>query len=181
MLEIISYYELGRGIHINAFTDAYSFNDWEQIYFLSIAGHDSAVKAISSALVNGRKIDIQTEPSEITIQRTYPDSYRILTAKLPSGFLHQIVCHEDFFKNESRRKLIFIPEENYSKTIFAKIQEICPLPAIPEWSEYICSHLQEAGHLNILKGNIRIAQLEIDEIFLDQVVSEGVSSGKLKF
>ena len=46
---------------MDAFTDGYAYDDYSCLYLLSVAGRDSNVKAITSALVSGRAVDILSD------------------------------------------------------------------------------------------------------------------------
>ena len=64
MIEKISMYDHAKGIDIEAFTDGYSIDEYGYLYLMSILGHDSAVKAISSGIVSLKDITIQLQHTQ---------------------------------------------------------------------------------------------------------------------
>jgi len=101
MLERVRYTDYYRGIDVEALTDGYAYDEYSSLYLLSVGGHDGKVKAITSALVSGRRIEILSE-DVINVGTGFGQKYRILSTKLPDALLHQIVTAEGFFKPSDR-------------------------------------------------------------------------------
>jgi NADH:ubiquinone oxidoreductase subunit len=178
MLVKIRYHDYHREIRIECYTDGYIYNDYDEFYLLSAVGFDSAVKGITAAAVSFREIEIITEPP-ITLYAGRNEKYRILSTKLTSGLLHQIVCCESFF-TESDTKIIHIPRGlNIPRTIYKNIQRGYTIPAIPEWAEWLHLRITENELLKELKGNMKAYELRTHENQLDMLISEGVRNKEI--
>jgi hypothetical protein len=179
MLVKIRHHDYHREIRIECYTDGYLYNDYEEFYLISVLGFDSAVKGITAAAVSFREVEIITEPP-ITLYGSRNEKYRILTAKLTSGLLHQIVCCESFFTEEGTTKIIHIPYGmNIPQTIYKNIQHGYTIPAIPEWAEWLHQKIIENELLKQLRGNITAFQLCTHEKELDNLISEGIKNKEI--
>ena len=178
MLEKIRHNDYHRGIQIECYTDGYIYNEYDEFYLISVIGFDSAVKGITSAAVSFKEIEILIEPP-IVLYASRTEKYRILTAKLTSGLLHQIACSESFF-TEGDTTIIHVPErENTAQTIFRKIRQAHIIPAIPEWAEWLHLKITERELLQELKGNMKAYQLNTHEKQLDDLISEGIKNKEI--
>ncbi len=181
MLQKIRYHDYHKSIHIECYTDAYAYNEYSELFLLSVVGYDSAVKGITSAAVSGREIEIITDYT-IRICASKFEKYRILSTKLPSGLLHQIVVAESFLTQEGMSKIIYVTEEqNTPEVIYRKIHQSYTVPAIPEWSEWLYKKVVENGWVEELEGNIKVLKLDVHEKALDELISEGVKSKEITF
>jgi hypothetical protein len=181
MLQKLRYHDYYKGIHVECYTDGYAYTEYDELYLLSVVGYDSAVKAITAAAVSGREIEIITDYT-ITFYASRYEKYRILSAKLPSGLLHQIVAAESFFTQEGMSKLIYVTEpQNKPEVVFQKIQQSYAVPAIPEWSEWLYNKLTEDGYVEELEGTIKVLKLDVHEKALDELISEGVKNKEITF
>ena len=101
-------YEPYKGINIGGYTDGYSCDEYGNLYLISILGPDSAVKGLSSGIVSGKDIEIESEDTWLTLSAMRGEKYSILGTRLESGLLHQIVAMEGIFKMATTsRKLIY--------------------------------------------------------------------------
>ena len=99
MIENISLYDHAKGIDIAAYTDGYSYDEYGYLHLISILGHDSAVKAISSGIISQKDVTIQQEGTWRSYAALYGEKYRIFAARLDSGLLHQIVAIDALFNS----------------------------------------------------------------------------------
>jgi len=181
MLEKVRHYDHCRGIHIECHTDGYSYSEYNELYLLSVVGFDSAVKGITSAAVSGREIEILSD-YVIIIYANRHENYRILSTKLPSGLLHQIVAVESFFTEEGASKIIYVAEsQSVEEAVYHKLQQTYTVPAIPEWAGWLYQKLTENGLVEEFKGTIKVLQLKVHEKSLDELVSEGVKNKEIFF
>ena len=181
MLQKVTYHDYHKGIHIECYTDGYAYSQYDEIYLLSVVGYDSAVKAITSAAVSGREIEIFTEYT-IRIYASRYEKYRILNTKLPSGLLHQIVAVESFFTQEGMSKIIYVTKgQNTPEVVYQKIQQSYAVPAIPEWAEWLYKKIIENGHIEEFEGNVKVLKLDVHEKALDELISEGVRNKEITF
>ncbi len=179
MLEKISHHDPHRGIRIECYTDGYVYNEYDEFHLISVVGFDSAVKGITAAAVSFKEIEILAKPP-ITLYASRTGKYRILTAKLTSGLLHQIVACEGFF-TEGETRIIYVPDgADITHTVFRKIRQAYTIPVIPEWAEWLHHKIMERELLQELKGNISAYQLNTHEKQLDDLISEGIRQKEIK-
>jgi len=181
MLQKLTYHDYHKSIHIECYTDAYAYNEYSELFLLSVVGYDSAVKGLTSAAVTGREIEIITDYT-IRINASKFEKYRILNTKLPSGLLHQIVVADSFFTQEEKSKIIYVTERhNTPEVVYHKIQQSYTVPAIPEWAEWLYSKISENGWVEELEGNLKVLKLDMHEKALDELISEGVKNKEITF
>jgi len=178
----VRYRDHYRGIDVQAFTDGYAYDEYSGLYLLSVAGHDGSVRAISSALVSGRTVEIASKPV-IEAWAPFGAKYRILSGKLASGLLHQLVVADGFFRSaDARDKLLYVDRpEDAARLVYEAVRSGHPVPLIPEWSEWLYEKLRREEHVEELLGTKKVLRLRLDEELLDSLVSEGVGSGEITF
>jgi hypothetical protein len=181
-MDKVRYVDYVNGQDVEVFTDGYAHDEYNTIYLLSVCGQDSAVKAITSALVSFKSVEIIAHDDEVNVDTGYNNKYKILTTKLECGQLHQILLSETFFNNESGEKLIYVEEgTDIIKAVYNQINETYPVPLISEWSQWLYQRIKEAGAITELKGNIKILKLNVTEKGLDELISDGIKSGEISF
>jgi len=182
MVERVKYLDPQRGIHVEAFTDGYAYDDHLRVYLLSVAGRPSNVKAVTGALLAGRGLDIVSDDI-ISVGKAYGESYRILSSKLPSGFLHQLAVSELFSDNgDGQARLIYVPDaQDAARAAYEAVRSRCPVPLVPEWSDWLYERMRKLDMLEELHGNRTVLRLNAEEDLLDEVISEGVKTGELGF
>lgn len=181
MLHKVRHYDYYRGIHVECYTDGYAYDAYNELYLLSVVGHDSAAKGVTAAAVSGREIEILTERT-ISVYAARYENYRILSTKLPSGLLHQIVAVENFFTQEGTSKIIYVAQgQNIPQVLYHKIQQSYTVPAIPQWAEWLYKKLIEYECITELKGTVKALKLDAHEKGLDELVSEGIKNKEITF
>ena len=182
MLEKVRFTDYAKGIDVQAYTDGYACDEYASLYLLSAAGHEAQVKAITSALLTGRYIEILSD-TPLEVHTRWGGKYKILTSRLPSGLSHQILLSDEFSPSSERRdRLLYIDREEETPTkVYESIKKSCSVPIIPDWSRWLYERLEEEGDLKTLSGTRKVLRLDFDEEYLDHLVSEGVRSGELTF
>jgi len=183
MLEKVRYVDYGKGIGAEAFTDGYAYDDYSCLYLLSVAGRDSSVKAITSALVSGRTVEIVSQ-EPIQAGPAWGQRYRTLSAKLPSGHLHQLLVTDGLFGSGNRdgERLLYVGrEDDAAGVVYEAVRNGYPVPLIPAWSEWLYEKLREEEFLEELRGTRKVLRLGLDEELLDELISEGVRNGEISF
>jgi hypothetical protein len=181
MLEKVRFRDYDSGIDIEAFTDGYAYDEYSCVYLLSVSGHDSNVKAVTSALVTGRTVEISSD-EPVTIGTSYRGKYRVMSSKLPSMLLHQVVAEEGFFKLQDKSEnLLYAGEGDPVRLVYEAVRTGYPAPLIAEWSGWLYRTLRKEGCVAELKGNKKVLRLSVDEGILDSLISAGVSSGEISF
>lgn len=162
MLEKVRYADYLKKVEVEAYTDGYSYDRYSHLYLISIAGYEARVKAITSALVTGRDIEIVGKKST-TVDHDFSQKYRILGTRLGSGLLHQVVLAEGFFKSPNNGdRLLYIDEEiNAAELVYHTVKKDYPVPLIPEWSEWFYRKIKQENCLEELSGTKKVLRLSL--------------------
>jgi hypothetical protein len=183
MLDRIVFEPYGRGIKVSAYTDRYAFNPEDNsLVFISLAGTEQAVKAISSAIVGCQSVSIKrADNSEILLDGHPATHFRVLSTKLPGGAVHQVVADTRFFgSDEAGAHLVVIPQdEDVSKVVYCQVLTHLASPLLPEWVPWICGQLADLDRMREMEGTLRVAQVSADEATVDQIVSRGLRTGQI--
>jgi len=170
---------------VEVFTDGYAYDqvtNW--LHLISLVGNDSAVKAVSAAMIAHREITIHRDDASALELTACPYSkYRILSAKLDCGAVHQIVADDRFFRHDGpgSQLLVIPPDDDLATAVYQQVVSRIASPVIPEWAGWICSRLKQDEHLAELKGTVRAVEVDVDEPTLDKIISHGVAEGEISF
>ena len=181
-MDRVKYVDYVKRASVEAYCDAYAYDEYNIIYLLSVCGQDSAVKAITSALVASKTVEIINNDKAVDVDTGWNNKYKILTTKLECGQLHQLLLIDTFFNTESEEKLIFVEDKaNITETIYNQINKTYPVPLIPNWSKWLYNKIELSGSIEELEGNITVIKLNVAEKSLDELISKGVKSGEIGF
>ncbi len=182
MLQKVIMTDYSRNVHIEAHTDGYAYDQYSLLYLLSIVGQDSAVKGLSAAVVRGMNVRIERENDILELSAPYYHKNRIMSSRLGSGMLHQIVLSELFFGREQGPIMVFVPEsEKTDEILFTTIRATFSVPALLQWSGWIYARLKENETVEELSGTTKVLRLRTSENQLDSIISEGVKHGDIGF
>jgi hypothetical protein len=181
MLARVRYRDPDRGVGVEAFSDGYAFDDYSCLYLLSVAGRENCVKAITSAVVSSRMIEILAD-TPVEVSAGFGRHYRILSTRLPDALLHQVLAEEGFFPNAHRPGVcLYTDGADPARLVYDAVNRGYPVPMIPEWSEWLYASLKRKGHLEELRGNRKVLRLSATEEALDTMISEGMQGGEISF
>ena len=182
MLHQVVYDEYWRGISVSAYTDMFAYDpENASLVFVSLAGTEQAVKAISSAIIGGRTVSIMSGSNTQILVTGHPAShFRVLSTKLPGGAVHQLVADTRFFGNEnSESRLVIIPQaDDLSRVVYSQVLAHLASPLIPEWSAWICEQLIAQDLIRQMEGTLKVVEVSVSESNVDEIVSEGVRTGR---
>jgi hypothetical protein len=185
MLDIVVFEECWRNINVSAYTDLYAYDPEDgAALFISLAGNEQAVKAISSAIIACKTFTIRGEGSPEHLLNGHPASrYRILSTKLAGGSLHQVVAESRFWVNsDSESRLVVIPTDAQPhEAIYSQVLAPLASPVIPGWAQWVCDRLEQADRLREMAGTLRVVEVVADERIIDEIVSEGIRMGQINF
>jgi hypothetical protein len=183
MIERISMDDYVKGIEIEAYTDGYSHDAYGYLCLISILGHDSAVKAISAGIVSLRKVTVQRQGIWHSYCAMPGEKYRIMSARLESGLLHQIVALDELFNQAANgRGLIYIgTSRDMNTVIFNAIKKNLGTPLLPEWNDWLIRQIREEDSLELMQGTVPVVRLSVGERQLDSIISEGIKQGAIRF
>jgi hypothetical protein len=184
MLHQVIFEEYWRGIRVSAYTDLYAYDpENASLVLISLAGSDQAVKAISSAIIGCRTVNIVCESNTEIPVTGHPASHlRVLSTKLPGGAVHQLVVDTRFFGNEdSASRLIIIPQaDEVSRVVYSQVLAHLASPLIPEWSAWICKQMMRQDLMRQMEGTLKVVEVSAQESTVDEIVSEGVRMGRIR-
>jgi hypothetical protein len=183
MLDHVVFEEPWRGIKVSVHTDRYAYDlDDNSLVFISLAGTEQAVKAISSAIIGGQTVSIMgADNSEILLDGHPATHFRVLSTKLPTGAVHQLVADTRFFgASQTEAHLVVIPpDQDLSKVVYRQVLTHLASPLLPEWVPWICGQLTNMDRMREMKGTLRVAQVSADEATVDQIVSQGLRTRRI--
>jgi len=182
MLNKVRYADYWKATDVEAYTDGYAFDRYSHLYLLSVAGYEARVRAITSAFVSSREIEIAGE-NRLFLRPDFSQRYRILSSKSGKGLLHQVVLAEGFFRSSERGdKLLYIDDQDHApELVFHTIKRNHSVPLIPEWSSWLYEKLKQENGLEELSGTKKVIRLSVTEEELDSFISEGVKNGEIEF
>ena len=182
VFEKVRYADYWKEVDVEAYTDGYAYDQYSHLYLMSLAGYEARVKAITSALVSGREIQIIGE-NTLSLFQDFSQKYRILGSKLGSGLLHQIVLANGFLKSSNKGpELLYISkEEDTPEIIYNAVKGSYSVPLVPEWSGWLCQKMKQENCLEELSGTRKVMRLSVSEEELDSFISEGIKNGEIDF
>jgi hypothetical protein len=185
MLDVVVFENFWQNIKVSAYTDGFAHDpENEALLFLSLAGNEQAVKAISSAIIALKSIGIRREGQPELLLHGHPASrYRITSTKLSGGSLHQVVADTRFYGNsDGDSRLLVIPSDRQPhEAVYSEILEPLPSPVIPSWSHWIYERLQQLDRITEMAGTLKVVEVSVDDRIVDEIVSEGIRMGQIYF
>jgi hypothetical protein len=183
MLDQIVFETYGREIKVSAYTDWYAYDpEDDSLLFISLAGTEQAVKAISSAIIGYRTVSIRSEGNtEIRVHGNALAHFRVFSTKLP-GAVQQLMVDTRFFGSSTMEHFVVIPQgEDLSRVLYSQVLSHLASPVIPEWSPWICRMLKRLELMREMAGTLRVVEVWVDEATVDKIISEGVRTGQISF
>jgi len=185
MLHTVVFEEYWRNIKVSVYMDLYAYDPEDgAVLFISLAGNEQAVKAISSAIIACKTVSIESEGQPELLLHGHPASrYRIMSTKLAGGPLHQIVADTRFYlSNDSDSRLVIIPTETPMHAgIYSQVLGSLASPLIPAWAEWLCNRLQAMDRQREMAGTLRVVEVAVDDHVVDEIISEGIQMGQIHF
>jgi hypothetical protein len=185
MLDTVVFEEPWRNIKVSAYTDLYAYDAEDgAVLFISLAGNEQAVKAVSSAIIACKTFSVRSEGQSECLLNGYPASrYRIMSTKLAGGSLHQIVADSRFWVNsDSESRLVIIPTDTQPhEAIFSQVLAPLASPVIPAWTQWACDRLEDSERLREMAGTLRVVEIAVDDRIVDEIISEGIRMGQINF
>ncbi len=185
MLDTVIFEEPWRNIKVSAYTDLYAYDPEDgAVLFISLAGNEQAVKAISSAIIACKTFTVRLEGQPDYLLNGHPASrYRIMSTKLAGGSLHQIVADSRFWTNSNTEsRLVIVPADTQlHEAIYSQVLVPLASPVIPAWAKWVCDRLQQIDVLTEMAGTLRVVEVAVDERIVDEIVSEGIQMRQINF
>lgn len=177
------------------------------MYYAQIVASDSIARAISSAIVEKARFDIECRPNPESYWRAVAPKdlsakYHVRIDKLADNAVSAQIFHEKFTPVELREdtsaenadkehdRLFFLPDGmDIDDAIWTHITQFST-PLIPEFKDLLCAELlarsnqREKPYAFVATshiGNSVILRINANDGEMDQLVSEMVQSGRLTF
>jgi hypothetical protein len=187
------YYDGKRGLHVEAHTDAFVWDNTRsnrgdpELVLMSLVGPDAAVKALSSVLIS-RSGPVTVRMGQTRVELKLPPAYdeetfMLLSTKLPCGALHQIVASSTMLNPQPDKiSYLLTPQnEDPAQKVYDLVKRLHPVPLIPAWKDWLYAALLDVGKLWPLQGTIPNAMaLNVTGDFLDHAIADGVRYGGLR-
>jgi hypothetical protein len=184
MLHAIVFEESRQNTKVSAYVDRYAYDPMNgALLFVSAAGTEQAVKAISSAIIASKMLSVRRGKTEELLRGHSALRYRILSAKLSGGPLHQITADTRFYLNSNvESRLVVIPAgAQPHEAIYKQILEQLSSPVILAWSQWIYGRLLQMNRLREMAGTLKVVEARVDVHVVDELVSEGIRMGIINF
>ncbi len=163
---------------ISCYTDAFIADQDSQIlYFISLFGRPSSVKAVGAAIIDNRDVAVGN-----LLLRRPPWKLRTFTQNLGGGLVHRIIICEECFTGDRLR--ILVGEDK--TTAFSFLDSVVSTPLKEEWAESLWKKVFEPKSLlgfGALEGRdlneVYLVTLDktVDEV--DSIVLDGIRAGEL--
>lgn len=151
-----------------------------RLVFLSVLGPHSAVRGILAAAVTQREIRCDSLPGGYS---ALGDGGRIMTHALTkeSRIVHGIFLGPEFSTAPDRTGDRAVLDPTPDKVVEV-LKRTFPVPALPEWNGWIYDALKKADLVQPLTGKGATGCLvSVWEDRLDQIISQGVKTGAIRF
>jgi len=185
MLDTVVFEEYWRNIKVSAYADLYAYGPEDgALLFISLAGNEQAVKAISSAILACKTVSIEHEGQPEHLLHAHPASrYRIMSTKLAGGSLHQMVADSRFYvRSDADSRLVMIPTGTQpDEAIYSQVLSPLASPVIPVWSQWLCDQLEHTDRLREMAGTLRVVEVAVGDHVVDEIISEGIRTGQIHF
>jgi hypothetical protein len=157
-------------------------NDFETVYFMSLAGYQAAVKGIVANFLEHYGINVEIDGSQHSLSRAGL-GYKNLLKKLPSGLVHGVLFQKIALpkSDEERQDTFFVVtdnEEGLLSLFFRHLDERTDVPLHPSWNKWLWRTFEkEEGWM--LEGKTLIGPyhgyiFEFSQTRLHDLVSEAI-------
>ena len=171
---------LDKDINVTAYCNAYAASEDKVLYYVSIAGTDSSVRAVAAAVQTGDNVILSDNKKYIGTFHAEKLTMKRYSGKLEyNNASHFVLIHKAADSDQYGFDLLL---DNTPEALFAVLKERYTVPMISEWQEEIWRVFSDAGYIQALEGrNTNTATLIVSEQDVERVVVEGVRSGRLIF
>lgn len=187
----VLYTNFDAGIGVSAYADVVITDDKKNLIFSSIAGSDSAVKALI-AVGHGTharflQIEDPVKTGRLKSKEAHIEGdqrFRSLTSKI-GDLTHGIIVSTDAVADtESKEPVMIAWDGDILKAFYETLVAKYPVPLLPEWSTYLFNESVKRGFVNNLIVSsvdkpILAARLQLDQEKLESIVKDGFRSGIL--
>ena len=159
-------------------------DDFESVYFLSVAGYQATVKGIIANLLENYGISVEIDGGEHYLTR-FSYGYKFQVKKLPSGLVHAVLFPElalPSSEHETQQSFfIFTDSSDGLKSLFFRhLDHRVEIPLHPSWDEWLWNAFLEQEwtmELKTLAGAFRGYSFEYNPKELHDLLSEAMREG----
>jgi hypothetical protein len=157
---------------ISAYCSDCIVDENRQVYFLSVAGYQTAVKGIIANVLEYSSVSVEICEGYEYLFRS-PQSYSVYYQKLPSGLYQGVVLPTIALPGNNEPKdtvLILSRHTSAAKELFFKhLEEKTEIPLHPSWSGWLCGIFSEREWLTPLDSLIGEYQGYVVDIYENQL------------
>ena len=167
---------------INVYCSDLIVDEESVIYFLSVAGYQTAVKGIIANVLEYGSVTVKTEDEYIYPLRS-TETYSVHYQKLPSGLYQGVIFPKIALpgNDESKDKYLVLAEaRSMAEDLFFKhLEEKTEVPQDPIWSSWLWREFSERGwliSLDTLVGDYEGYLVEINEDELRDTITMAIAN-----
>ena len=166
---------------IKAYCSDLIIDDENEIYFLSVAGYQTAVKGIIANVLEYNSVTIKIDGEYLYPLRS-TESYSVPYQKLPSGLFQGVILPKIAFpgNDESKDNFLIIAEDTTmaNDLFFKHLDEKTEVPLHPTWSGWLWRTFSEKAWLTPLEclfGDYEGYLVEINEDELRDTITMAIA------
>ena len=155
-------------------------NDFETVYFMSIAGYQATVKGIIANLLEDYGISMEIDGEEQYLMRS-SIGYKVQSKKMPSGLVHSILYPRLALpKNDEENQnsfYIFTNGKDLLRLFFRHLDEKSEIPLHPSWDKWLWKIFEEQKwtlELRTLAGTYKGYSFEFNPKELHDLISGAI-------
>ena len=147
-------------------------NEERDVYFLSVAGYQTAAKGIIANILEYNSVVVETGGDYEHLSRS-PQSYSVYYQRLPSGLYQGVILPRIALPGNNEPKDMFLVLSQHTsaaeKLFFKHLEEKTEIPLDPLWSGWLWGIFSEKGWLTPLDSLIGEYQGYVVEIYENQL------------
>lgn len=173
-----------NSVGIEAYCSDLIVDEESEIYFLSVAGYQTAVKGIIANVLGYNSVTVRID-GEFLYPLRSTENYSVHYQKLPSGLFQGVILPRIAFPNNDETKDMFLVLAEGSSTarelFFKHLDEKTDVPLHPLWSIWLWKVFLEKAWLTPLESLIGDCEgylVEINEDELRDTITTAIAHNK---
>jgi len=157
---------------ISAYCSDLIVDEEREVYFLSVAGYQTAVKGIIANVLEYGSVSVEIGGEYEYLSRS-PQSYSVYYQRLPSGLYQGVILPRIALPGNNKPKDMFLVLSQHTSAaqelFFKHLEERTDIPLHPIWSAWLWGIFSEKGWLTPLDSLIGEYQGYVVEINEDEL------------
>jgi len=167
---------------ITAYCSDLIVDEYRDIYFLSVAGYQTAVKGIIANIIEYGSVFVEIGERYENLSRS-SQSYTIYYQRLPSGLYQAVILPKIALPGNNEPKDTFLVLSQHTSVaeelFFKHLEEKTEIPLDPSWSPWLWKVFSEKGWLTPLEclvGEYQGYLVEINEDELKDTITMAIAN-----